>query len=569
MIAPEYWLNYLAIRRATIPERVYWIIFALLLLSATALRIFWVYVLEIPFVEPDSYSYVQPIVTHWLLPFSPFRTSGTSMFVVAALAIFRTPSGILILNGVLAVASAALLAVSIKTVLRQKALSLLALFVVAFTAKNITFEYYLLSEHYGRVLYIVYAALMLWYLQNPRRLWMSALIGLSVTLNILIKPSAVVLIAATLIAFVAVAWIAQDRHRQIAAAAAIFLATTTVPITAYMLAFQARYGTFGLTQYDGINQFSHIGHLTVLDGGKHPLLKERLKPLLAPYAANYAAKGNYRPNWLIYGTTDEDLLRDFGDRNPIRTISDYVFERYGSRDYRWINEVSGEIAFEAMRAHPVEYLRYAAERATTLWKNGYGFAFHVIKPSADFLQTHRDNRATQRKWYYGLYGEEVPACGVAPVVPPLASGPLTGLFHGAIATCTALPYENPSVENAVSRVDSIYRKVTNPVRNNFVQLAYAGAAAAVVAGVILPALRGRRARNIYAFGLLLALVLLGYTMLHGLVNDADPQRMTANVQDYVVLASLAFVFSAALSIRRVLLYAIVLRRRRRIDRDGR
>jgi hypothetical protein len=563
MIASDSWLNHLAIRRATIPERLYWIIFALLLLSAAALRIFWVYVLEIPFVEPDSYSYIQPIVTHWLLPFSPFRTSGTSMFLVAALAIFRNPSGILILNGVLAVGSAALLAVAIKSVLREKALSLLALFVVAFTAKNITFEYYLLSEHYGRVLYVVYAALMLWYLQDPRRLWMSALIGLSVTLNILVKPSAVVLIVATLIAFVAVAWTLQNRRRQIAAAAAIFLATTTVPVAGYMLAFKARYGTFGLTQYDGINQFSHIGHLMVLDGGKHPVLKQRLKPLLAPYAANYAAKGNYRPNWLIYGTTDADLQRDFGDANPIRTISDYVFERYGSRDYRWINEVCGEIALEAMLAHPVAYLRYAAERAYTLWKNGYGFAFHVIKPSVEFLQTHRDNRATQRTWYYGLYGEEVPACSAAPVIPARAAWPLTGLFHGAISTCAALPYEEPSVENAAGRVDRIYRKVTNPVRNNFAELAYAGAAATVVAGAVLLALRGRRARNVYAFGLLLALVLLGYTLLHGLVNDADPQRMTTNVQDYVVLASLTFVFSAALSIRRVLLYAVALRRKRK------
>jgi hypothetical protein len=562
MIAPDSWLNYLAIRRATIPERVYWVIFALLLLSATTLRVFWVYVLEIPFVEPDSYSYIQPIVTHWLLPFSQFRTSGTSMFVVAALAIFRNPSGILILNGVLAVASAALLAIAIKTVLREKALSLLTLFVVAFTAKNITFEYYLLSEHYARVLYIVYAALMLWFLQNPQRLWIAALIGFSVTLNILVKPSAAVLIVATLIAFVTVAWASPNRRRQIAAAAAIFLATTTVPVAGYMLAFQARYGTFGMTQYDGINQFSHIGHLTVLDGGKHPDLKQRLKPLLAPYAANYAAKGNYRPNWLIYGTTDEDLRRDFGNANPIRTISDYVFERYGSRDYRWINEVCGEIAFEAMLAHPVAYLRYAAERATTLWNHGYGFAFHVIKPSVDFLQTHRDNRATQRKWYYGLYGEEVPACSAVPAVPAQASGPLTGLFHGTIATCAALPYEEPSVESAAGRVDRIYRKVTNPVRNNFAELAYAGAAAAVIAGVILLALRGRHARNVYAFGLLLALVLLGYTMLHGLVNDADPQRMTTNVQDYVVLASLSFIFSAVLSIRRVLLYAILRRKRK-------
>ncbi|TKW78178.1 MAG: hypothetical protein DI543_11765, partial [Bradyrhizobium icense] len=68
MTALASWLNALAIRRTIVSDRVYWPVFALLVLSAAALRAFWIYVLQIPFVMPDTHSYVHPIMTHWLLP---------------------------------------------------------------------------------------------------------------------------------------------------------------------------------------------------------------------------------------------------------------------------------------------------------------------------------------------------------------------------------------------------------------------------------------------------------------------------------------------------------------------
>jgi hypothetical protein len=562
MIASDSWLNALAIRRRIVPERVYWVIFALLILSAAAFRGFWIYVLQAPFVFPDTHSYIKPILTHWVLPFGQQRTSGTSMFISAALAIFRDPAGILILNSILAVGSAVLLALAIKTVLKQNVLSLFVLFMAAFTAKNISFEFYLLSEHYARVLYVVYAALMLWFLPDPRRLWIAALIGLAVVLNVLVKPSALVLVVATLIAFTVVAWISTGDHRQIAVGGLVFLAISILPLLGYMVDFKARYGTFSLTQSDGMNQFSHVGHLTVLDGGKHPVLKERLKPLLGPYAEKYAAKGIFYPNWLIYGSSNDDLRRDFGNQSPERTIKNYVAELYGSRDIRWANQVYGDLAFEAMLARPAEYLRYAARSAISLWTNGLSFTYYVISPSVERLPSHREDRAIQREWYYKLYGENPPPCSAGPVVPAAASGPLVGLFHGAIASCAALPYDEPSIQKAAERVDRIYRVVTNPLRNNFSLLVHAGILTAILAALMLPLLRVRRAFRIYAFGLLLGLVVLGYTILHGLVNVAEAQRMTANVQDYVVVASCAFMLCTALCFQRLLLYAIALRRKR-------
>ncbi len=562
MIAVDSWLKYLAARRPSLPDKAYWVLFSLSICSAAAMRVFWIYVLQIPFVTPDTHSYVNPIMNHWLLPLSQFRTAGTPMILSASLAIFRHPAGILIVNGILAIGSAALLAVAIKNVLRLKVLSLIVLLLVTYTAKNISFEYYLMSEHYSRVFYVVYAALTLWMFQNPARLWIAALVGVSVIFNILVKPSAVVLIVATLIALIAGGWYSRHRRRQIAAATGVFLATVVVTLTAYMLEFRARYGTFSLTHAEGINLFSHVGHLTLLDGGKHPDLKKQLKPLLERYAANYAAKGHYEPNWLIFGSFNDQLRADFGDRSPSRAVAEYVRERYPADQICWSNQIYRDLAIEGILAHPAKYLGYAANRAYVLWKGGYSFLYYVFRPSVETLQSHRDDRTIQRNWYYALYGE-VPPCSAGPVVPARASGPLVELFHGPIADCDPLPYEDPAVQKAAAWVDRIYRRVVAPVQNHFVDLAFAGAASAVMAGVMLLWFRERRALYVYAFGLLLALVLLGYTMFHGLINVAETQRMAMNVQDYVVVGSLAFLTSALMSVKRLLLYAIVLRQRRK------
>jgi len=548
--------------RTIVPDRLYWVVFAVLVAGAVGMRAFWVYTLEIPFVQPDSPSYLSPVIQNWLLPFSQARTGGLSMFISAGLVIFRHPVGILIVNAILAIGSSVLLALAIKTVLRQNVLSLVALFATAFTAKNVALEFFLMSEHPARALYVVYAALVLWTLQKPGRYGLAALLGLTVTLDILVKPSAAVLIVATVMAFVAVAWFAAGARRQVAATAAVFLVASIVPMLGYMAAFKARYGTFSMTQYEGVNQFSHVGHLILLDGGKHPLLKERLKPLIEPYAANYAAKGNYQPNWLIYGSVTAELRRDFADRSPARTVREYVRERYPSEDLRWMNEVYGDIAMEAMFAHPMAYALYAVERGYALWEQGYAFVYYQIIPNAPAFQRHRADRELQRKWLYEMSGATVPPCGADAVVPARASGVPANLYRGPIASCDSLPYEQPLVAAVAGDVDAVYLRATAPLAAIFPVLPKAGAIAAIAGGLLLVLLGGRRIRNIYAYGLLLALVLFGYTALHGLINVADTRRMTVNVQDYVVVGSFVFILCLALGLQRLLLFAIAHSRRK-------
>lgn len=556
-------ISVLAINKTVIPERLYWLLFTATLLLALALRVFWTYALQIPYVQPDTPSYYSPVIENWILPFSQMRTSGVSMFISASLLIFRHPAGILIVDNILTLGSGVLLALAIKTVLRQNLLSLVAMFAVLFTPKDLALEYFLMSEHYSRALYVVYAALVPWVLHKPGRLWLAALLGLVVTLNILVKPSAIVLTVATLMAFAVAAWVTKRDRSRVLAAAAVFLVANIGPMLGYMAAFKARYGTFSMTQYEGINQFSHMGHLIVVDGGVHPVLKERLKPLIVPYIANYASKGDYEPNWLIYGSVTADLKRDFGDKSPARTIREYVHERYGSEDLRWINQVDGDLALEAMMKRPLPYLRYAARRGFALWYEGYSFIYYQLMPNVPTVQRHRDDRILEREWLYQMYGVAVPPCGSDAVIPPRATGVPALLFQGPIATCVALPYENPRIMQIAAEADAVYNAAILPLGAVYQDLPKIGALAAVIAGLLLVLLRGRRIRNLYGYGLLLMLILFGYTTLLGLVNVADTQRMTANVQDFTIIASFVFILCVMLQTHRLVLFVIAVSRRRR------
>jgi hypothetical protein len=528
--------------------RLYWVAFALIIAGAIGLRAFWTYTLQLPFVTPDSPSYLRALVEHWWLPISARRTAGLPFLISISLQAFRHPVGILIVNNMLAIGSGILLAIAIRNVLRQNLLSLIALFVVTFTSKDLAQEYLLMTEHCSRVLFIVYAALMLWVFQNPRRYWLAALIGLTTTLNILVKPDAIVLIVATLLAFAAAFWLSAKSRRDFAMAAAVFLSATIIPLLAYMAEFKAQFGTFGLTQAGGRNQFSHVGHLTLLDGGKHPELKARLKPLIEPYKRDYADKRDYQPNWLISGTVTPELKNNFGDRNPKDEVLDYVRKRYPEFTDRWINEVYGDLALEAMMTHPIEYLRYAMEQGAFLWQRGYSFVNYEIFPTHAHFDQHRSDRSNIRTRMYRLYGEDEPPCGPEARPPGKAAGPLAAMFSNEILLCSPLPYDDRAVVDAAKRVGAAYAVVTEPFAAVFGYIPRAGAAAAIV-GALLLLFRSRTGAGTYAFGLLLSLVVLGYTMLHGLINVAEASRMVSNVQDFVILASLCFIFSLGCMLR--------------------
>ena len=550
----------LARARTIVPDWLYWLLFALIVVAAVGFRAFWTYALQVPFTNEDSQSYLQPAILDWPFLFSEFRTMGTPMLNFASLAVFGHPAGILVTHNLTAVGSSILLALAIRGVLRQNLLSLAALFVTAFTAKDIAVEYHLISEHDARALYVVYAALVLWLAQNPSRYWLAALLGLVVALNVMVKPDAIVLVVATMMTFGALWWISSDARAKTAAAAAVFLIASVAPLLGSMAAFKVRYGTFGLSHYEGTNQFSHVGHLTVLDGGKYPELKARLRPLLEGYVEKYARHGIYFPNWLIYGTATEDLARDFGDQSPHRVIDEYVKARDGTSNFKSRNEIHRDLAIEAMLVHPIPYAKYAAERAAGLWSGGYTFAFYDDVPKAEAFKTrHPADRAGLRVWLYRAFGQDPPPCAAGEVAPARASGVPAAVFRGPLGSCAALPYNDPAVIVVAANLDAFYAHLVTPLAAVYPMLPKAGALAAVAAAGLLIWLGGTRVRALVGFGALLVLVLFGYSALHGIINVASPVRMTANVQDYVIIASLTFMVGFGLGVQRLLRWIAVSR----------
>jgi hypothetical protein len=533
------------------PEKVYWVLFALILGCGIAFRGFWTFVLEVPFAYPDTGSYYAPLVTHPYFPFSEARTGGVSMFIATALALFRAPIGLLLLANLLALACTVVLALAIKSVLHQKVLSLTALLLFLFIPKDVTFEYSLLSEHYSRCLYLAAAGCMLWIVQEPQRYWLSALLGLLATLNILVKPSALVLTVAVVLALGALAWLAAGARRTaLARTTAVFLAVNLTLVLAYMAAFQQRFGTFNLTHFDGFNLYSHVGHLTVLDGGVHPELKSRLKPVLATYIEKYASKGRYEPNWLVYGATSPEIQNDLGKETPASIITEYVRQRYRSGEIRWINQVYKDLALEAMAAHPLGYLRYARDQALHLWSTGYSLTYYGGWPN---LSEHRSGIAMQREWLYQFYGRTVLDCGSTEIVPADANVLTRNLFRGAFAACVGPRYDEPDNKRLVFIVAETFNGTLQSLSPAFEALPMVGLVGLAFGLIVLPWSRTGDIRNPFGFGLFLLLVLFGYSDFHGLVNVSEPVRMTTNVQDLAVLMFMVFIACALLQVRELTL----------------
>ena len=524
-------------------DALYWAGFALIVVAGAVHRAFWTYTLQLPFTNPDSGSYFGTAAYTTALPaFSQYRSAGTPSLINIAALIFGGPVGILVQHNLFVMGAATMLALSIKQVLGQRMLSLCALFIALFSPKGLAFEYLLTSEHDARTLFIAYAALALWLAWRPSW-WLAGLTGLVVALNMLVKLDAAPLIITTIVLLAVIWWRQPWSRRRIEVAALVFIVAVVAPILAYMTEFKARNGVFAMSMFDGANQFSHVGHLTRLDGGRYPELKERLKPLLEPYAANYAAKGNYQPNWLIYGSVTPELKAEFGDRSPAREVKEFVARRDGKGTLQAENEVFRDLALEGMAAHPLAYAQLALEMSVRLWRGGYAFDYYGITPSAAALDQHRRDRMLLRNFFFEHFGRLPAQCQDPP--PPRIFGFGLMLYRGPLTSCDPLPYDRPEMRPAIQAVDAAYAAVIAPLGAVHRYIPWLGLAAAVLVALLSIFVCDRRALEVAGFGALLILVVLGYTLFHGMVNVAEEQRMTANVQDLVVIAALAFGCSAA------------------------
>ena len=198
---------------------------------------------------------------------------------------------------------------------------------LGFASKNLALEYQLMSEHAARAVYLVYFAGLLYFVNRGGRLWIAGLLAMVALFAVQIKPSGAVLVPVTLALYAYLLLRDRTRLRTLAWHGAVFCAVFAIGHVAYSALYQHRYGVFGLSAYSGHNQFSHVGHLVVLDSSSYPEIKRELKKFMPLYKAKYANRGDYHPNWLIYGSTDDALKADFGTRSPSSVILSYAQSR--------------------------------------------------------------------------------------------------------------------------------------------------------------------------------------------------------------------------------------------------
>jgi hypothetical protein len=521
---------------------VYWFLFASIVCAGAALRAFWTYKLGLPLLTPDSESYIVPILDHPFLPFSEMRTAGLPAFLLLSIGVTGSPVGILLASNLLAIVSCVTVSIALRDYRRSNIVSLVVLLFLLFNAKEFSFEYQLMTEHLSAMMYLLYAASVLASFRTPHSHWVGFTLGALVLVNILVKPSAVALIVSTLMLYGFHAWREQGPRFAIARAGSIFVAVVATGLGLYVFAFYARYGEYNISQFEGFNQFSHVGHLTDFNSARHADIKKDLKPLIELYRNKYASRGNYQPNWLIYGTTTPELTRDFGDASPLSVVMTHLSDVPPGMRWRAANRIFGDLAFEGMRAHLGEYLIYAGQTFATLMWEGYSFSYFGYMPSGDTLNDRKPDLSLWRKYDYDLVqwrtilfrqmGLSIPqTCSEAARARAGASWPMRAFLGGAVL-CSIDSGTNRR-DIWVERVDYAYALVTRPLRKVFSWLPLLA-----VGGFAVMVWERRKRQsndNGLAAVIFFALCCVGYVLLLSLISAAEPIRFLANIQGLMII----------------------------------
>lgn len=498
--------------RLALSRRAFWTAFAVLFGLALAVRVGWTFILGAPYVVHDSWGYVQAALSGGAFPMSEVRTVGYPALVSIALALFGDPVGILIVhNGFWVVSTLAIVLVLYRW-LGLRVWALVALAYLGFAGKNLAFEYLLLSEHVVRALYVLVLALLIITAVDGPRWRVTLALALLIVAATLTRPPAIVLVGGAMVCF---AGLAVHARRTALVHAAVVMAIVAVGMAGYGLAFKERYGSFGLTNFTGYNLFAHFGHRTVLDSGKYPDIKKELAAFLPRYVARYSARGIYKGNWLVFGSRDRTLTADFGEQSPARVVAAYA-RRMKSTESQTarMNRIYMDLAVEAIRAHPTEYVWYSLGRAARVATKGLSLTY------GDYFRDR--SRSRHGEGARELARRLAPWIGSERASPRYDTALGTTLFAALSTVTQALTHAAHALMlGAILATMALGIRALARRDAPIPALAYAGAVIMAVAAATIAAHVG----------------------LHGFVNALEPRRYLLPAQDFV------WVFFAAWSAR--------------------
>ena len=513
--------------RARISDRVYGVLLGGLLVIAASYRVWATASLGCPTTCPDTQIYVGTALLHPWLPISQMRTVGFPAVCSLALNGLGHPVWILIVHNLLWLGSSLLLVLGLRLRLDQGLASLLVLAYLCFVDKNLEFEYMLMSEHLSRTLATL--ALGVLVLTWGRLSWRQTLtFAALVVLATLVKPTGIVLLPLGWLALLATRVLQRAPWREVFKHGGCSTAIVVAAVVSYACVYESSHGRFGLTDFTYTAVYSQVGHLTDLDAlPEHPQLMRGLNRVLPPYVEGYASEGRYRPNWLVFGESDEALRRDLGPLSPAHLVAEEAKRADpsalglppGASAQQRQEAIFKKLSTSAIKAHPVRYLLLAGSDFVRFFRSGltgsYGgngvSVLQLLERAPTALAVHEAGVDRCVRSTYVATGRTAPR--LSELLGPVHEGGEPGLV--------------PRSAHVVIR--SVSYLVDDGVRYAWVLL------------LGLPLLWIRRA-SVPAPPLLLALVSLlgvvGYATLLSLICMSEVQRLAANMQDYAAVSAI-------------------------------
>lgn len=509
-------------------DRFYLLCFAGIFLTAALARIYWTITLGMPYLTPDSWSYIQPILRSPPNPISEIRTAGYPTLILLALRSFKHPVGILFAHHVLWAVSTLAAALVLYWKFGLRLASLVFLFYLAFAQNNLAFEYMVMSEHLARSVYLLFMSYVLVWSRRSLS-WSSVAVASVLTLGgILVKPSGIVLVPASLVFFrLGGALLRPQVRARFWRAALAYLTCVGVGIVAYQSAFWVEYGDFALSHFEGYNLFCHAGHLMDLDSNRYPELMADLRSFMPLYVRKYAHQGKYVCNWLAYGSTNDELEQDFDAKSPARSVREYLISKGITPSIREVNVIYYHLAVDGIVSHPVAYIEYVVACIRELLSLLQTPVYHDYLLGSSLTRNAGDAQAfrdlLEKYLAEGRRSSEL----AREVDESMARGDW------------AARYGDGRVSRTLEMVGLIYASLAAAVSRLVVLI---GVAALLAAPVALWGLLRKRADARLGVMVAVALTLTaGYIIFLGCFNSSEVRRFVVNVQGIAILGEIGIV----------------------------
>ena len=489
-----------------------------ILLLAILFRIVWTRSVYFPGNTPDGYTYLLPALQSPKFPLDEARSIGFPYLISFSLAVFRHPIGILIVQNLLSVAAAVVLALGLRRCLDSDVVALLVLTYMLFCSKNVAFEYLLLSENLFRCAVAILLGSLLWSFRRRASLFYTAFLGLLTLVAILTKPSAIVLVPAVMAGLAAGRWASPQRAwKNVMKPLVVYSAVVVSVIVGYMTVFYGRFGSFQIASMTGFSLYWNVNRLTDLDGPAYPEVKRELRKFFPAYLEKHKKYGENLGDWAVWGSSSPEIERELGKQNPEKVVRAYVQTHGTGSVFHRMDRVFLDLAVEGIRAHPLKYILMSFQSTLGLLRNGLTFSYPImpIRETADISSRVR----FFRDWFFVA---RTPAKGI--VVPE-----------------GFRPLSNQSVAILVPETLSGFLAMTFKAFF-FASVAIFGLGA-LVAG--LDRTEKERLLPLMPIGLTITL----YLVFCGFLLVAEPARFLLPVQDLIVAAVLALALLGWRSIR--------------------